>query len=280
MEHSDKLNNVKYVINIIINMASGKKERIMIACVTFEVAKVVEPAVFYESTKVHLVHYGGGLYEEFYDEVVRRLKEELPKAEIISHDDKKVYEFDSMMNVVLNIICEEQKAYVDPSIYVNVSAGTTEFTGAALIASMMRKNITPFNVPTEKYQVDEKLIKEIYYENGKPIGLTKTCREPNLLTTYTIQGPDSRLVKGLDILKSHSGNTSAQIIIDELAKKGMIEFSRTGKKFDQKTLMRYQRNYVDKWLENGWVERIGKRVLKITDEGESVLKIFVDSSDL
>ena len=36
-------------------MVSGKKDRVVISCVTFEVAKIVDPVLYYEATRVHLL---------------------------------------------------------------------------------------------------------------------------------------------------------------------------------------------------------------------------------
>ena len=38
-------------------LPSGRKKRIMVACVTFETSKVVEPALYYEINKAHIIHY-------------------------------------------------------------------------------------------------------------------------------------------------------------------------------------------------------------------------------
>ena len=36
---------------------SGRKDRVVIACVMFDVPIVVEPAVYYQADRVHLIHY-------------------------------------------------------------------------------------------------------------------------------------------------------------------------------------------------------------------------------
>ena len=54
---------------------SGRKKRVMIACVTFETVKVTDPVRYYECSKVHIIHYTKEtsdkktMFSEFYDRV-------------------------------------------------------------------------------------------------------------------------------------------------------------------------------------------------------------------
>ena len=262
-------------------MASGRKERVLISCVSFEVAKIVDPAIYYEATRIHLIHYGrDNIYQEFYDEVEKRLKEELPRATIIEHGDDPIFNFEKMMNLVLRIIRQEQKDSNNTAdIYVNISAGPSEYSAASLIASMMMKDVMPFNVSSEQYQVPIEKIREVYYENGRPVGMTKVPKEPNLFSTYAIQRPDERLVLGLGLLNDQiigKKKTSAPVMIPLLAENGLMTFTcETPGKPDQKSTMNYQRNFVDRWLDNGWVEKVSKREMRITDEGHAILDVFL-----
>ncbi len=262
-------------------MASGRKERILISCVSFEVAKIVEPAVYYEATKVHLIHYGKGVYQEFYDEVYDRVREELPRAEIVEHCDDPIYSFERMMNLVLRIIRQEQnRTKNNADIYVNISAGPSEYSAASLIASMMMKDVIPFNVSTEQYQVDLDRIRDVFYENGHPVGMTKKTKEPNTFSTYAIQRPDEKLVRALGILDERikaKKPTSAPVMIPLLSEEGLMSYTEAegSPKPDQKSTMNYQRNFVDRWLDNGWVEKVSKREMRITDEGRTILDVFL-----
>ena len=262
-------------------MSSGKKERILISCVSFEVAKIVDPAIYYEATTVHLIHYGSDVYQEFYDEVYKRIHEELPRATIVEHGDEPIFNFERMMNLVLMIIRQEQKRTNNTAdIYVNISAGPSEYSAASLIASMMMKNVMPFNVSTDKYQVPMEKVKDVYYENGRPVGLSKTTKEPNVFSTYAIQKPDEKLVLALGLLNEQMEKKkpiSAPVMIPILAENKLMTFTKTQSgKPDQKSTMNYQRNFVDRWLEKSWVERISKRELRITDEGRTIMDVFLN----
>ncbi len=264
-------------------MPSGRRERIVISCVTFEVAKIVEPISYYEATKVHLLHKSetGTIYREFLDEVVSNIKETSPKTSIYSHSCT-VYDFSDVLRKVLLIIEEEMRLCgPDLDIYVNVSAGTSEYSAASLMASMMHSECTvPFTVSTKEYKVSEEKVREIYYENGKPIGMTKSCREPRAVSTYAIEKPDITKVLALEVLNEQikKGDTCAATMMSILRDRGLFdEYSRKyNNKPEQKDVMKYQRNYVDVWLENGWIEKVSKRKTKMTPAGLEILEIFSD----
>lgn len=268
-------------------MSSGKKERILITCSTFEVAKIIEPAKFYDVTKVHIVHYDHkDVYLQFYYEVERRLKQWKPDIVIEEHKDEPVYDFTKMMNTIMTIISKERDPEDMPDIYVNISSGTHEFTAAAVIASMMWDNTMAFTVPTAEYKVKDEDVVKVYYDDDEvtPIGLSKTVKDPMKFSGYSIPKPEKKLVLGLGILKARLDNRekiSAPNMIEALASKGLIDptyvdNNKERGKYDQKCIMNYQRNFVDKWMDLGWIDRISKRELEITKEGEQILKTFLE----
>lgn len=265
-------------------MSSGRRERVMISCVTFEVAKIVEPVEFYEATKVHLLNKSeeGTVYREFLDEVVRRIKESSPRTNVIIHDCK-VYDFSEMMKEVLCIIRDETELYGDSlDIYVNISAGTSEYSAASLMASMMHTDVTvPFTVSTKDYQVSVEKIREIYYDGDRPVGLTKTSREPKAVSSYPISKPDKSKVLALKVLKEQieKNDSSAATMMAILNEKGLFDSYDKGYngKPEQKDVMKYQRNFVDFWISNGWIEKVSKRKSRITQTGNEILEIFSDS---
>jgi hypothetical protein len=263
-------------------MTSGRKERVVISCVTFDVAKIVSPILYYEASRAHLIHYAKtDVYKDFYDEVCKRIGESMPKCEIVEHE-AEVFDFSRMMNIVSGIMEKEMSTEgTCPDIYVNVSAGTSEYSAASLMASMMHDGVMPFNVPTEKYTVSTDMIKEIYYSEGRPAGLSLTVKEPKLISTFSMEMPDRGQVIGLGIIKRRLEKKepiSAAAVIPELDDLGLIKCTNTPgtNKPNQNTLMNYQRNFVDKWIANGWAERISKRGMRITPDGEAVLKMFLD----
>jgi hypothetical protein len=251
--------------------------------VTFETFKISEPAVYYAATKVHLIHYTDPtneknlIYEEFYEQVCKMIKKGLPKAEIIEHK-APVYDFTVMLRAVLNILRNEN----DNDVFVNISAGTSEYTAAAVIASMMIPGVVPFSVSTKEYGIPEKDLRKIYYADGIPIGLTAATNEPKALPCYRIDVPDEHLVHGLRVLDEKNKNdesTSGTAVIDALKVSG-IWFRK--EKTDDNDVERkryeavcYQRDFVDRWKEKGWVDK-DKRTKKyfVTASGKVILDTF------
>ena len=72
---------------------------------------------------------------------------------------------------------------------------------------------------------------------------------------------------------------SAASVIPDLAEKGLINVSYVAgtNKPDQNTVMNYQRNFMDQWIKNGWVERTSRRTIRLTSNGRMVLDVFLDS---
>ena len=268
-------------------MVSGKKDRVVISCVTFEVAKIVDPVLYYEATRVHLLSTSqeGDIYREFLDEVCRQISERSPRTAIERHIttwadgkyDFNVSDFTSVMREVLSIIQKEISDCGEGNveIYVNISAGTSEYSAASLIASMMYQGPTlPFTVSTDQYAVPMKRVREVYYENGVPIGQARTVREPKALSSYRIEKPDRDKVLALSVMKDQikNGDSCAASMMRMFLKDYVDRM-----KPEQKDIMRYQRNYIDFWLENRWVEKQSKRKYRITELGEEVLSIFEKS---
>ena len=269
-------------------MSSGRKKRIMVACVTFETAKVTEPVSFYEANKIHLIHYSknpsdkNNVYNLFYDRVVELIEGYGRDIEIVEHNEV-VYDFRVMLRSVLEIIQSENRNEEGCEIYVNVSAGTSEYTAASTIASMMVPGTVPFTVNSKEYTVDNSRIKDLYFIDGKPVGLTKVSSEPMTLPNYSIDIPDEHLVRGLRILDQKNEArkpTSSSHMVDALKDAG-IWFREIEPRDDKKASVRqteavyYQRDFIYKWAKNGWIEkneRSGKYV--VTELGRTVLDTF------
>ena len=247
-------------------------------------AKVVDPVSHYDATRVHLLHHAeeGSVYRDFYDEVVKRISDIDPRIEVVPHLCA-VYEFSEVMREVLCIMQDEaNRCGDDLDIYVNISAGTSEYSAAALIASMMNTGTAvPFTVGAEEFQVPPEKVREVYYDGDRPVGLTKTTKEPKAVSAYPIESPDPVRVLALKVLDEQIGrdDTCASTMMRLLNEKGLFGDyeKRPTDRPEQKEVMRYQRNFVDYWLEKGWVEKVSKRRSRVTKRGRDVLDVFYDS---
>jgi hypothetical protein len=277
--------------------ASGKKERVVISCVTFETTKITEPVFYYDATKVYLIHYvrdvgsaKGTVYQDFYDRVCELIREGSPRKVDVVERIGSVSNFTVMLKTVLNIIREEE----GNDIFINISAGSSEFAAAAAIAAMMNPGTCAFSVGTKEYTIkDDESVKKAYYENGKPIGLTKIPYDPKSLPSYFIKMPEEHLVRALRILhetnESHKSSSSSKMV-EKLKEneiwyrgKGEEDISKPGiegSKKRQSEAVYYHRDFVLKWQENGWVEKddLLKRYV-LTEDGKKIIVTFHDEVD-
>jgi hypothetical protein len=263
-------------------MSSGRKERVVVSCVTFETFKIVDPVVYYAATRVHLIHYTAPsdernlIYSEFYEQVCRMIRKVLPKTKIVEHK-ATVYDFTTMLRTVLNILRDEEEA----DVFVNISAGTSEYTAAAVIASMMTPGTVPFSVSTKEYSIPDEELRKIYYGGNVPIGLTTVTREPKALPHYKIDVPDEHLVAGLRAFDdmNRDGQISGTLMIDALKdrkiwyrKEKLCDNEAERKRYEA---VCYQRDFVDKWKNHGWIGKDRKtKKYNITETGKIILNTF------
>lgn len=269
-------------------MDSGKRERILIACVTFETVKVTDPIEYYESTKVHLIRYSdpnskyGGIYVDFYEEICNHIEQYSKSTEIVEHI-AKVTDFSIMMKTVHSILEKERCRSKTSDIFINISAGTSEYIAAAVIASMMFPGVIPFSVSTEEYLIDA----SNYYdkESGKPIGISKTVKPPKIVSKFKIESPDRNLVLGLKVLDMMNKNNNlpkGTDIIKVLKKNGLWyrgEFPENIAKRSESVY--YQRDFINKWLDNEWIyrDKFVKRYF-VTEKGLAILDIFYTECEI
>lgn len=271
-------------------MPSGRKKRIMVACVTFETSKVVEPALYYEINKMHIIRYlkdpgsdSGRTYDSFCRRVRERLEQESPRPIEVEVHNERVSDFAVMLRTALSIIQMENREG-ECEVYVNISAGTPEYSAASAVASMMVPGTVPFSVGTQEYTVPSERIEELYFVDGEPVGLTKSTYPPRVVPVYNIEIPEEHLVRGLRILDSRSRSKlsiTSGGMIPALKEAGIwfrdTESDDPRRKENQKQTeaVYYQRDFISKWTKNGWIRKddlVNKYVL--TEEGLSIINTF------
>ena len=275
-------------------LQSGRKRRIMIACVTFETTKVTDPIEFYEINRAHIIHYvrdstdeSQNVYQEFYDRVKEIIRNDpLRKVDVVEHIGK-VTDFQLMLKTVLEIIESERisagKAGEECDIYVNISSGGPEYAAASAIAAMMIPGTIPFSVGTKEYTVDAEGIRKNYFIDNKPVGLTKTTYNPKSLPSYSIQIPEEHLVRGLRILAQRNSDrlsvTSGNMVA-ALKEEGLW-YRDTDSMLYKKEAQRqieavyYQRDFINKWLDYDWIQKDDlTRKYILTPEGHTIIDTF------
>jgi len=248
--------------------------RVLIDCVTFETVKITEPAKHFRADKVYLFHKA---YKEPYSKFLEKVENDFEKngIECISRKEN-INKFPDIMSELLQLIDEEKSK--GNQVYVNVSAGPHVFCSAALIACMM-KGGNPYYVPTDKYTVDEDQIEDVYFKEGEPVGLAEEVRKPKEILCFNIPTPDEKLIKGLQVWrdeKDRSGLMTTSNIIKKLAKEDLMEdiYEENRDKVSQKATMKYRRNFLEKWLDKGWLKKKDRGNYELTEDGERTVKVF------
>jgi hypothetical protein len=247
--------------------------RVVVCCVSFETVKILDPIRYYRADRVHLIHSGKKPpYIDFFNHV----KEELERRDILWEDHDIYYaNFTDVMKTVRGIIRKEKEE--GNHIYVNVGAGPQIYSSAAMVASMM-EGATPFNAPTEVFTVRDP--ESVFFDNGKPIGNALKVKDPVEIPTFEVKAPDQDLVKGLGIwldVTDKYKSLSTTEVMRELERNGMLEDiweDERRRKRSQSALMRYRRNFQDKWEDLGWIEKDSRGKYSITEQGRMMLEIF------
>lgn len=261
------------------------------ACVTFETSKVVEPALYYEINKAHIIHYvkdpdseSGKIYDSFRRRVCERLESESPReVEIVEHNER-VSDFSVMLRTVLSIIQMENSGEEGCEIYVNISSGSSEYAAAATVASMMVPGTIPFSVNTKEYTVSTDRIRDVYFVDDQPVGMTKTTYPPRTMPIYAINIPEEHLVRGLRIL-GHRNEAKLSVtsgrMVEALKEAGLWYRDTESDDPDRKANQRqteavyYQRDFISKWLKNGWIVKDDLRNRYVlTESGTTVIGTF------
>lgn len=272
-------------------LPSGRKKRIMVACVTFETSKVVEPALYYEINKAHIIHYvkdpdseSGKIYDSFRRRVCERLESESPREVDIVEHNERVSDFSVMLRTVLSIIQMENSGEEGCEIYVNISSGSPEYAAAATVASMMVPGTIPFSVNTKEYTVSTDRIRDVYFVDDQPVGMTKTTYPPRTMPIYAINIPEEHLVRGLRIL-GHRNEAKLSVtsgrMVEALKEAGLWYRDTESDDPDRKANQRqteavyYQRDFISKWLKNGWIVKDDLRNRYVlTESGTTVIGTF------
>jgi len=245
--------------------------RVVVSCVTFEVAKVVKPLEYYKADHAILLHWGGrDPYTRFIAEVRARIEAlgiPLEEREVM------IMDFASVMKEVRSVIKEERGR--SNHVYVNIGAGPQVFSSAAMIACMMEGAI-PFNAPTKQFTVPF----EEFFEGGRPVGIARDVYDPKEIPVFAMSPPDQDLIRGLSIwieATGRAGSRSTREVMASLVGSGLMDDiyeDDRRMRISQGALMRYRRNYLEKWESLGWVRKGARGKYSLTDQGRMMIDIF------
>lgn len=261
-------------------MADGRRERIVVSCITFDTVKISDPIIHYEATKVHLIHYlredspSVEDYRRFYNHTVDLIRGGCGDIPIVEHDSN-VTDFSEMLKTVYNILRDEYDANPNADIFINISAGSSEYAAASMMSSMMFPTSIPFTVSTKEYHVPT----SHYYLDDIPVGLARSVKTPKTVQRYNIEPPDRSLVLGLSILNHLTARNRAPKgpeVISNLKKNGLWfrpEFPLETRSRTESVY--YYRDFVKRWEELGWIYKDDhERKYYLSNQGESIIDTF------
>lgn len=260
-------------------MKSGGRRNIMVACVTFETVKISEPVHYYRVHTVHLLHYirdpeseRGSIYAGFFEETSEQISSS--GAEVVEHN-VNVSNFPDVIREVESILGSEYSEHPDSDIYVNLSSGSSEYISAATIVSMMYPKSIPFTVSTKEYTVDLENVKKLYYDGDRPVGLSRSVTDPSPMVKISIPHLDEILVRGLRAYVNCNCKTREAISLiksEGLWLRGESKSEEYSKQYD---VVWFHRDFVQKWINLGWVERDEhRRRFNLTDDGRWILRTY------
>ena len=266
-------------------MATGFKSRVMLACVEYDVMRVVEPIKSYSPDIFITFHNAfsdnnkNPLKMEFLNEVEKKVIEYNPKTRYHSFDDK-IYDFASISATIETFIELLNKIFDSPDILINISTGTNIFSAAATMSSMIHPNVRIFSVKDIETNIEDSVIKTACYIDNIPVGTAKTISQPYEIPVYNVNPPERNLVLGLRLLdecQKAGRNPMAKEMIELLRKNDL--WMRPEPNSNDGVF--YLRDYVDKWIANGWVVRGQLRNrYAITDKGRMIIETFYNRSDV
>jgi hypothetical protein len=268
---------------------SGKKVRVVITCIMLDVPMAVEPTVYYEADRVHLIHSSknhrggtGHIYCRFFEEARAQI-EERAQADIVEHD-ANVYDFHAMMRCILEILNEERKGTGGAmDVYVNISSGSTEYSAAAMLVCMQYRDLTAFTVRTDRYMLSAEDVNTLLYKDGRPVGFSASVEDPKMVVTFDPDKKDADLVACLGVLKdikSRKREIYFMDVINELKIIGAWNYEPKKKRYKtddlQNERMHLKRAYLEPMIKKGWVKEndLSRDRWDITPDGEAIIEVY------
>ena len=258
-------------------MSMGIKQRVLIACLKYDVVKIIE------SVRAYSPHHVITFHDAFSDPSEQRLlfaerfqyllNKEFPNVSY-RNIELKQKDFRDISRTLESTVVFVNNLLDKPTVLINISAGTNEFAAAATMTSMIHDNVIIFTQDEEEDNLSPEVVKEVFYKDGFPTGPVTKVSEPKAIDVYHVEPPSKPLILGLRILDENQRtgkNLMAKDMIKILMERGI--WMRDGPSNNDNVV--YLRDFVDKWIENGWVEKGQMRnQYRITEKGRMMIDTF------
>jgi len=260
-------------------MSSGRRESVMLFCIS-PISKVyLEPIGHYEPDIIHVfVDNRDSPLSELSRKVYGSSVSGISCTKIIEHE-VDVSDYNEVLGYIIDIMNGLGREYgSDLDIFINISSGTPEFSAAAMFASMLSKNAVAFKVETDLGMTAEEI--------GKIIGgidASVRVSEPERVSGLRNDSPDQEMIVFLGIvdkLLRESRYPKYRRIIDGLKDAGEWSYDPDRKSgygrtsLEEKEERYLKRHYIAIALENGWLEKPSDRTIRLTDSGRAYLSVY------
>ena len=262
---------------------------VLIACVTTETVMVSDPVRFYQPREVHIFRYTrdpgtpkARLYDDHLREVRRQIADHSPLTEVYEHAMEPVYDFRRMARSLEALYLHLQKEHPGCRVLANMSSGPSEFVAAVEFLASANPGVTKFKVSTREYALDEADFRDLYYVDGRPVGLSRSVSDPREVESVHIGKPDEVLVRSLRIYAHMLDNRKEPMairMIASLKRHGLWAYrpiENEGRaSAENKERTNYYRRYVNMWKAMGWIDSEDHRKHhRLTEQGRAVIEMF------
>ncbi len=264
-------------------MSTGIKPRVLLACLRYDVVKIIESVRAYTPQYVVTFHdmFSDPTKERFFfgERFQELLDREFPNTTYYNFELKQK-DFHEIARTIEGAVCMLDNLLDMPDVFVNISAGTNEFAAAATMVSMVHPNVTIFTQGELEDNLTQDVVRRAYYRDGEPTGLVTKVSEPVAIDVYQVDPPDKSLIIGLRILDENM-NAGKSLMAKDMIKIFMDEGIWLRDSPSKNDNVIYLRDFVDKWIANGWVVRGQLRnQYKITEKGRMMIDTFYVHSSL
>jgi hypothetical protein len=275
----DVPNQFNHVPRYMVVMSSGRRESVMLLCISPVSKLYLEPIDHYEPDLIHVfIGNGDDSISSLARGIYESSKKDIPCDRIVEHqvDDS---DYNEVLGGIIDVIGDLHEAYgKDLDVFINISSGTPEFSAAGMFASMLPLSAIAFRVDAECDMAAEDLSRII-------VSLNESVKvsEPERVTGLKNDRPDDEMIVFLrivDDLLNGSRYPKYRTIIDRLKDADAWSYDPERKSgygrtsLEEKEERYLKRHYIAIALENGWLERPSDRTMRLTDSGKAYISVF------
>lgn len=261
----------------------AKDQRIVIFCLSLETIKVYKAIEHYGADKAYMLYWATkSPYPEFKKEIISHFKGQGWELEPI---EVRTYDFSPTLAKLMSIITSKENG--SARFYVDIT-GTSAYSAAAMVACMMTP-AEPFFISTKEYTLQDP---EAFFVDGKPFGMSlEVGDKPMELATFPVEQLSEKEVRGLRewrAIKESGVLPTYPRVIRALDRKGLIELrdkegklltltdekGRLNSELRHRASMYYKRNFLEKWVDQGWLVKDKEGEYNLSGQGKVVTEVF------